>query len=544
MKKIISFLTACLLAISFVACSSDDETGTNAPDVSGKETAAQYQTEIVTDEKGETSIVEVPVPVETDGAVTGGEVSQQGGETEKPSLETGASTEAPATEADTTRYPVEDNNPIEDLDGMALVNAAYDKMNTLSSYEYVAVSNMSAMDETMEYTVNTVFKDTSDGIQYLSEMLYEGDVMEGVYHKNGYTYQTIDEVPFKGKMSKAEFKEYLLEIGMNTNEYARAFKKMETEKNGDGATVILSELDISAIEDLSMEDLEEMGATVNIKEATGKIVISKDGYILSEHVAIDLEITIMGMKQSVVVSADTEVKNVNSVGKVNFPSFDGYVETPCIAGLYRLTQASYAYDDMTVNGMAFEMDSNINITGAETVSDIASAECEYSYKTSLLATKIILDMYAEGSLNGEPQSMSAVSDGKNLTLSYNGEETKMKYNEDIVWELLSEMIEYTFGYASCIDDISEKKENGGYKYTYDVNEEYAYYLFERAAACIEDEIGYDDLADISFEEIKGTSAVDKNGELTEFSNCAVFSFTTVDGKVYNVDYEVTVRVNS
>ncbi len=536
------------MMISFIACSSDGEKDTDG----AKDTAKEQQTVIVTDENGETSIIEVTLP-EQSGENGTGEVPEapstpdevtDGKESEKPDESSPFSEYVPESEEPIeTVYPV-DKNPIDELEAMALIEAAYNKMNTLSSYEYVAVTKVNALEEEMAYTVNTVFKETKDGIQYLNEIFNGKDLTEGIYHKNGYTYQTIDGVPFKGKMTADEFKDYLLEIGMNTSEYVSAFNTMKTQKTEKGAVVTLSDLDISKIDDFSMEDLKDLGADVKIKTAEGKIVIDKEGHILNESVAIDLSVSIMGMTQQVVVSVDTEVKNIESVDKVKFPSFDGYKETSSIAGLYRLTKASEMYDAMMSTGMAYEIGTNIKISGAADITEILDGECKYSYQTSLLTSKLIMDMSAEGSYNGEPMSMTAVSDGKNFTMMLNGEGGTTKYNEDIVLELLSEMLEYTLGFASCIDDISEKKQGNNRIYEYTVLEDYGYYFLERALSCFETEIDIEQIADVKFESINCQSVLDKNGELVDFTNLAVFSFTMADGSVYNVDYKVHIKVNS
>lgn len=538
MKKFICALIACSMIISLIACSSDGEKESGTSE--NKDTQPSQQTAIVTDENGVTSVVEVTDPAEDSTDVTEPSQDEPGAPGTDAPVQTDKETEKPEDE---TTYPIE-KNPIEDLEGMALVNAAYKKMNTLSSYEYGAVVKMNAMDEEVEYTLKTVLKEGASDIEYLSEVIYAGEVAEGMYHKNGYTYQTIDGVPFKGKMTKAEFEDYLIETGTGTSEYTDAFRKVETEKTENGAVVTLSDLDAGKIYNLSDEELKQMGAVFKIKKAEGKIVVDKAGHIVSEHISISIDLEVMGMKQGADIEVATEVKNVNSVGKISFPALDGYEETPCIAGLYRLTKASEAYDAAMNVGMTFELDKNVGITGSETVSDIMSAECEYSYQTSLMTSKIILDLYSNGTLNGEAQELSFVSDGKNITMVMNGEENKGKYDEDIVWTILSEALEYALGYASFIDDISEKKANGGYVYEFTVDEEYGYYFIEKAVSYIENEIDYEEVTEAVFESINCEAVLDKNGELAEFTNEAVFSFTMKDGSVYNVNYKATVRVNS
>ncbi len=520
------------MIISLIACSSDKGGDTTA-DSGISDDTSELQTAVVTDEDGNTTIIEVTKPVEDESGE--GSPSQTVTDASDTASDDVTSTDTESeSKKDETTYPIE-KNPIEDLEGIELVNAAYNKMNTLLSYEYTTHSKMKYMNENAEYTVKTVLKDSSDSIQYSSEMFYDGVVSEGIYHKDGYTYQTIDGELFKGKMTRDEFREYLFETGISANEYVSAFKKLETTKTENGAVVTLSDFDINAA------DVFPDAESFSIEKAEGTVVIDKEGYVVSEHIAISFEI---GRNPIAEIVVDTEVKNVNSVEKVTFPSLDGYRETESLAGLYRLTSASEAYDEKMLEGMTFELSQNIKVTGPEKAHDIVEAECEYSYQESLLNPKILLDMYATGEYNGEAQEMSVVSDGKNVTMVYNGLENKTKYDEDLVWTLLSEMLEYTLGYASCIVDIKEEKTDAGYLYTYTADEDYGYYFVEKAVSCLETEIDYDEISAVTFKSIKCTSQLDKYGELTFFSNKADFSFQMQNGTVYTVDYSVSVTVNS
>ena len=140
--------------------------------------------------------------------------------------------------------------------------------------------------------------------------------------------------------------------------------------------------------------------------------------------------------------------------------------------------------------------------------------------------------------------MSVVSDGKNVTMIYNGTENKTKYDEDLVWTLLSEMLEYTLGYASCIVEFKEEKTEDGYLYTYTSDEDYGYYFVEKAVSCLEAEIDHDEISAVTFKIIECTSQLDKYGELAFFTNKAEFTFKMENGAVYNVEYNVSVTVNS
>ncbi len=536
MKRFICALLACCITVSLIACSAESE------DTTGIDSAAdtwERQTEVVTDEEGNTTVIEVTKPAE-DSTVSTDETSPSEDETgtadtEKNETADTGSDGTSGNKGDVTTYPIE-KNPIDDLSGIELVNAAYNKMNALSSYEYITNNKMSYMNETAEYTFKTVLKEGSDGIQYASEMIYDGEIYDAIYHKDGYTYQTIDGELFKGKMTKDEFREYLFEIGASANEYVSAFTKIETKKTDDGAAVILSEFDISRA------DVFEGVESFEIETAEGSVVIDKEGYVVSEHISVSFKV---GRSVIAEIIVDTEIKNVNSVTKVSFPALDGYRETDNLAGLYRLTSASEAYDIKMLEGMSFELSQDINVSGSkEKAHDIVEAECEYSYQESLLNTKILLDVYAKGSYNGEEQEMSIASDGKNVTMVYNGLESKTKYDEDLVWTLLSEMLEYTLGYASCIADFKEEKTNNGYLYTYTADEDYGYYFVEKAIACLETELDYDKISTVSFESIECSSEVDKYGELVSFSNRAVFSFTMTNGDVYNVNYNVGITVHA
>ena len=528
MKKFICALIACAVTISFVACSSDNTSDTTDGTSKPEGTKAQ-QTVVVTDEEGNTTVIEVTEPIED-----GDETSPSQNETDTETEENDTASADTEDKSDVTTYPIE-KNPIDDLDGIELVNAAYNKMNTLSSYEYTTNTKMRYMNENAEYTVKTVLKDGGDDIQYASEMFYDGEASEGIYHKDGYTYQTIDGELFKGKMPKAEFKEYLFEIGMSANEYISAFKKLETEKTENGAVVTLSEFDVNAA------DAFPNAESFSIEKAEGTVVIDKAGHIVSEHICISFMI---GRNPIAEIEVDTDVKNVNSVENVTFPSLDGYRETESLAGLYRLTTASEAYDIKMLEGMNFELSQDIKVTGPEKAHDIVEAECEYSYQESLLSTKILMDMHASGSYNGEAQEMSVVSDGKNVTMIYNGTENKTKYDEDLVWTLLSEMLEYTLGYASCIVEFKEEKTENGYLYTYTSDEDYGYYFVEKAVSCLEAEIDHDEISAVTFKSIECTSQLDKYGELAFFTNKAEFTFKMENGAVYNVEYNVSVTVNS
>ena len=106
------------------------------------------------------------------------------------------------------------------------------------------------------------------------------------------------------------------------------------------------------------------------------------------------------------------------------------------------------------------------------------------------------------------------------------------------------MLEYTLGYASCIVEFKEEKTEDGYLYTYTSDEDYGYYFVEKAVSCLEAEIDHDEISAVTFKIIECTSQLDKYGELAFFTNKAEFTFKMENGAVYNVEYNVSVTVNS
>lgn len=538
MKKLISLLLSAVLVLSFASCAGDDDVTSSKDKTTNKESSQtdaeteQLQTEIVTDENGETSVIEIPKAPTED-------------EKDSPDEDTDASTQAKDTETEDrfeeiTTFPIE-KNPLETLEDAELIYAAYDKMKDLKSFVYTSTVEEITDEEYMKSTNRETYLESSSGLQYALEVVYDGDVSEGVYYKDGCAYQTIDGVDLKQTMPEGDFLNYILGEENAAEDYLRSFERFETSKDKNGATVTFFGVDIEDFAEIDVEYIESLGGKITVEKAEGYVKIDKDGYVYDESLTISIKASANGVSYTSTTKITGKTENVNSLSKVDFPSFDGYKTTDCLEGLYRLTNASYAYDMLANTGMRFEADSKIVISGAENVEDISTGEMFYCYNNDDTLT---VDMSVTGSLNGAPMSLDFATDGKNIAMKLNEEGYTIPYDDEFVWGLLTESVEYTFGYASAIEEIEETKEAGKRTFEYTINDEAIYYLFDKVNSCLEKEITYEDVKKVDVKNFEGVSVIDKYDELVSFENAAEFTITLNDGSVYNVQYNVSVTVIS
>ena len=538
MKKLISLLLSAVLVLSFASCAGDGDVTSSKDKTTNKESSQtdaeteRLQTEIVTDENGETSIIEMPQAPTED-------------EKDSPDEDTDASTQAKDTETEDrfeeiTTFPIE-KNPLETLEDAELIYAAYDKMKDLKSFVYTSTVEEITDEEYMKSTSRETYLESSSGLQYALEVVYDGDVSEGVYYKDGCAYQTIDGVDLKQTMPEGDFLNYILGEENAAEDYLRSFERFETSKDKNGATVTFFGVDIEDFAEIDVEYIESLGGKITVEKAEGYVKIDKDGYVYDESLTISIKASANGVSYTSTTKITGKTENVNSLSKVDFPSFDGYKTTNCLEGLYRLTNASYAYDMLANTGMRFEADSKIVISGAETVEDISTGEMFYYYNNDDTLT---VDMSVTGSLNGAPMSLDFATDGKNIAMKLNEEGYTIPYDDEIVWEMLTESVEYTFGYASAIEEIEETKEAGKRTFEYTITDDAIYYLFDKVNSCLEKEITYEDVKKVDVKNFEGVSVIDKYDELVSFENAAEFTITLNDGSVYNVQYNVSVTVIS
>lgn len=539
MKKLISLLLSVILTLSFASCGGDGEVTSSKDKTTNEESAVQtdteaeqLQTEIVTDENGETSVIEIPKAPTED-------------EKDSPDEDTDESPQAKDTETEDrfeeiTTFPIE-KNPLDTLEGAELIYAAYDKMKDLKSYVYTSTVEEMTDEEYMKSTNRETYLESSSGLHYALEVVYDGDVSEGVYYKDGCAYQTIDGVPLKQKMTEGDFLKYMLGEENAAEDYLKSFERFETSKDKNGATVTFFGIDLEEFSAIDVDYFESLGGKVTVEKAEGFVKIDKEGYVYDESFSVSIKVSAAGVSYTATVKVTGKTEKVNSLTKVDFPSFDGYKTTNCLEGLYRLTNASYAYDMLANTGMRFEADSKIVISGAETVEDISTGEMFYYYNNDDTLT---VGMSVTGSLNGAPMSLDFATDGKNIAMKLNEEGYTIPYNDEIVWEMLTENIEYTFGYASVIEEIEETKEAGKRTLEYTINDEAIYYLFDKVNSCLEKEITYEDVKKVDVKNFEGVSVIDKYDELVSFENAAEFTITLNDGSVYNVQYNVSVTVIS
>ena len=538
MKKLISLLLSAVLVLSFASCAGDGDVTSSKDKTTNKESSQtdteteQLQTEIVTDENGETSVIEMPKAPTED-------------EKDSPDEDTDASTQAKDTETEDrfeeiTTFPIE-KNPLETLEDAELIYAAYDKMKDLKSFVYTSTVEEITDEEYMKSTSRETYLESSSGLQYALEVVYDGDVSEGVYYKDGCAYQTIDGVDLKQTMPEGDFLNYILGEENAAEDYLRSFERFETSKDKNGATVTFFGVDIEDFAEIDVEYIESLGGKITVEKAEGYVKIDKDGYVYDESLTISIKASANGVSYTSTTKITGKTENVNSLSKVDFPSFDGYKTTNCLEGLYRLTNASYAYDMLANTGMRFEADSKIVISGAETVEDISTGEMFYYYNNDDTLT---VDMSVTGSLNGAPMSLDFATDGKNIAMKLNEEGYTIPYDDEIVWEMLTESVEYTFGYASAIEEIEETKEAGKRTFEYTITDDAIYYLFDKVNSCLEKEITYEDVKKVDVKNFEGVSVIDKYDELVSFENAAEFTITLNDGSVYNVQYNVSVTVIS
>ncbi len=538
MKKLISLLLSAVLVLSFASCAGDGEVTSSKDKTTNKESSQtdaeteQLQTEIVTDENGETSVIEIPQAPTDD-------------EKDSPDEDTDASTQAKDTETEdrfeeTTTFPIE-GNPLDTLEGEELIYAAYDKMKDLKSYVYTSTVEKMTDEEYMKSTNRETYLESSSGLQYALEVVYDGDVSEGVYYKDGCAYQTIDGIDLKQTMPEGDFLNYILGEENAAEDYLRSFERFETSKDKNGATVTFFGIDIEDFAEIDVEYIESFGGKITVEKAEGFVKIDKEGYVYDESFSISIKVSVAGVSYTATVKVTGKTEKVNSLTKVDFPSFDGYKTTNCLEGLYRLTNASQVYEMIANTGMGFEFDSKIVISGAENVEDISTGEMSYHYNNDDTLT---VDMAAKGSLNGAPMSLDFATDGKNIAMKINEEGYTIPYDDEIVWELLTESVEYTFGYASEIEEIEETKEAGKRTFEYTITDDAIYYLFDKVNSCLENEITYEDVEKVDVKVFEGVSVIDKYDELVSFANTAEFTITLNDGSVYNVQYSVSVTVIS
>ncbi len=537
MKKFISLLLSVILTLSFASCGGDGEVTSSKDKTTNKESAVQtdgvseqIQTEIVTDENGVTSIIEITKAPTED-------------EKNSPDEDTDASEQPKDTEdkdrfEEVTTFPIEEN-PLDTLEGAALIYAAYDKMKDLTSYVYTSTVEEKADDEYMKTTTRETYMKSSSGLQYALEVVYDGDVSEGIYYKDGCAYQTIENIDLKQNMSEGDFLSYILGEENTSEDYLKSFERFETSKDKNGATVTFFGVDLEQFSKIDIDYFESLGGKITVEKAEGYVKIDKDGYVYDESLTISIKASANGVSYTSTTKITGKTENVNSLSKVDFPSFKNYETTTCLEGLYRLTKASYAYDTLLNTGIKFEADSKIVISGAEAVEDISSGEMFYYYNND---DTISVGMSVEGSLNGAPMSLEFASDGKNVSMKLNEEGYTIPYDDEIVWEMLTESVEYTFGYASAIEEITETKEAGKRTFEYTISDEAIYYLFDKVNSCIENEMMVEDVKKVDVKTFEGVSVIDKYDELVSFTTTAEFTITLKNGSVYNVQYDVSVTI--
>lgn len=305
MKKLLAAALAALMIFTFAACDEGDSEETTRAKKK-KTTAPEVTTvdpEITTNLPGVTT----DLPETTTAPVV-------------------TTTTSPVTVTPEVTTP-----ETEQPSGLAqLLSNARDSVNNATGYVVKSTSKTvievsGEKVETVEYTTVT-FRKVGDGFEAMIVVEYDNDeaVPAVAYYKDGMVYTSYEDTKVCYELSADDFRE-LAGLQEEQIDYSEIFSTFSVTGNEDGTTVIGATDFTAKGKDYIASIVGDLGdVEVAYPAFSIEVTVDHDGNMRSLAVNIVVEATSEGVTARVSMDSIQEFSDVNNVGSIDFPSFDGY----------------------------------------------------------------------------------------------------------------------------------------------------------------------------------------------------------------------------
>ncbi len=549
MKKLIAFTLACLMVLSLASCSGESEITTDTPStqkVTDKATEDITYDDNTAPVEDQTASADTEVPetdAQTDGLTQAPKVTQAQTqapvETQKPSTVTTAKPEQKPTE----------DKPLDTKSAEELFFDAVAEFEKLSSFDNAFSAKLTgSMTAGASISYNVSGKQSykakkGDDFDCAFDMTVKDmqgeETTANVYYTDGYTYDTIDGCKFRQKMTREEFLEYTLgNIGAVDISFF-GFESYEKSKSSDGYKVKFSGLNAETLKKL--EDLaKSMDSEVSVSSVTGEASINASGYLTKLTVKIDATLKYKKtMNIPVKVEAELNTTNHNKVSSVALPKLNGYKNTSDLSGLKALSAASETVHTMLDSGSAtLEISETANVTGG--------AKLTADRKTSVILSHLMgktFSFIGNGNDGAGTYTFKIVANALKITVEDRNGKNEIANNTANSNAVLEKYLVDTVGDVKYVDTFSSKAQGNGKQYIYGLSEAAGEELAKHAFTHLNGVNGITESTKYTYKvnQCSGTTAVDANGAVTEYT-CAAKITYTVNGNNYTVDYSAKVTV--